>query len=120
MVSSRATIVPSPEMDWYTKCIPSEVPEVPEPAPVTVNISFANVALPTKPTEPTSWSSHGVGNGCEVNVSFTALLSFMVGPTDTTSGPDVSPDGIVTTIDPSTQPLTVTSASFRSTPVLPS
>jgi len=44
----------------------------------------------------------------------------MLGPTDTTNGPDDAPDGIVMTIDPSVQALAVTSASFSNTTLLPS
>jgi hypothetical protein len=43
----------------------------------------------------------------------------MLGATDTTSGPDVAPDGIVMIIDVAVQEFTVTGTSFKSTELLP-
>jgi hypothetical protein len=88
------------------------------PDPFTVNVPLAYVALPAIPTAPISRSSHVVGNGCEVTVKSMALLSFMLGATDTTSGPDVAPDGIVIVMEVLLQEFTVTGASFKRTTLL--
>jgi len=50
---------------------------------------------PASPTEPTSWSNQETGSGCEVTVKRTALLSFMLGATETSKGPEVAPTGMV-------------------------
>src|SRR2546428_10935331 len=56
------SIVPSPASGWYTKWNPSEaVIIVPCPAPATVNVPFAKLALPATPTEPMSPSDQMVG-----------------------------------------------------------
>ena len=61
-LTTRATIVPSPASGWYTKWNPSEaVIIVPCPAPATVNVPFAKLALPATPTEPMSPSDQMVG-----------------------------------------------------------
>jgi hypothetical protein len=77
------------------------------------------VALPAIPTEPTSWSNHGVNNGCEVTVKSTALLSFMLGATETSKGPVVAPAEIVITIDALDHELTVIGALFSVTKLPP-
>src|SRR6267378_4920643 len=62
-LTTRATIVPSPANGWYTKCNPSElVKKVPCPAPATVNVPFAKLALPATPTEPISPSDQTEGS----------------------------------------------------------
>ena len=62
-LNTRATIVPSPANGWYTKCNPSElVKKVPCPAPATVNVPFAKLALPATPTEPISPSDQTEGS----------------------------------------------------------
>jgi hypothetical protein len=77
-----------------------------------------NVALPAKPTVPTSWSSQEVGNGSEVTSNTTGLLSFMLGATETTMYPDVAPVGIVIVMEVALQELIVTGTSFSSTSLL--
>ena len=63
ILTTRATIVPSPANGWYTKCNPSElVKKVPCPAPDTVNVPFAKLALPATPTEPISPSDQTEGS----------------------------------------------------------
>jgi hypothetical protein len=47
------------------------------------------------------------------------LPSFMLGPTETTNGPEVAPDGIVIVIDVALQELIVTGAPFSITTLLP-
>jgi hypothetical protein len=74
-----------------------------------------DVALPGKPTEPTSWSNQLVGSGCEVTVKITGLLSFMAGATDTTNGPEVAPAGMVMLMDVALQVLMVTGVPLSST-----
>jgi hypothetical protein len=54
-----------------------------------------------------------------LTVKITALLSFMLGATDTTNGPEVAPVGIVMVIDVALQAFIVTSAPFSSTTLLP-
>ena len=62
-LTTRAMIVPSPANGWYTKCNPSEaVTIVPCPAPDTVNVPFAKLALPATPTEPISPSDQTEGS----------------------------------------------------------
>src|SRR5208282_643143 len=89
------------------------------PEPFTVKAPFAYVALPARPTLPTSWSSQPCGNVDDVTVKPTALLSFMVGATETTMGPEVAPTGIVTAIDVALQVFTVTTPPFRYTALFP-
>jgi len=45
------------------------------------------------------WSNQETGSGCEVTVKRTALLSFMLGATETSKGPEVAPTGMVMLID---------------------
>jgi hypothetical protein len=52
-------------------------------------------------------------------VKRTALLSFILGATDTTRDPELAPDGIVTVIDVALQEFTVTAAPFSVTAPLP-
>jgi hypothetical protein len=52
-------------------------------------------------------------------VNVTGLLSFMLGATDTTKGPDVAPPGIVMLIDVAPHVLTVTPAPFSRTTLFP-
>src|SRR5450755_4361558 len=93
-----AIIVTSPETGRYTKCIPSDVPRIESPAPLTVNAPFVYVALPVSPTGPTSWLSQGKGSGWFVTSKSTGLLSSMLGATETTNGPEVAPVGSVMVI----------------------
>ena len=92
---------------------------VPSPAPVTVNVPFAKLALPATPTAPTSWSNHDAGSGCDVTVKRTALLSFIPGATDTSNGPDAAPAGIAIVIDVPLQLLIVTPTPFSKTALPP-
>ena len=66
-----------------------------------------------------SWSSHGVNSGCEVTVKFTALLSFMLGATETNNGPEVAPAGIVMTRNVLLQELIVIGTLFSVTKLPP-
>ena len=91
----------------------------PAPPPTTVNVPLAYVALPVIPTRPISWSNHGVGSGCVVTVKYTALLSFMFGATETSRYPEVTPVGIVMTIDVLLQKLIVRRVLFKVTALLP-
>ena len=77
------------------------------------------MALPATPTEPTSWSNQETGSGCEVTVKRTALLSFMLGATETSKGPEVAPTGMVILIDVPLQVLIVTAAPFSRTALPP-
>jgi hypothetical protein len=52
-------------------------------------------------------------------VKITGLLSFMLGATDTTKGPEVAPDGMVMVMDVALQELIVTPAPFSSTTLPP-
>src|SRR5580693_4980367 len=102
MLVTRARIVPSPDSDWYTKCIPSAVPPKPVPAPLTVKTLLESVALPASPKVPgcaISRSSHGLGRGCAVTSRSTELLASILGAAATPSKPEVAPDGIVIVID---------------------
>jgi len=92
---------------------------VPCPAPATVNTPLAYPALPATPAAPTSWSNQPIGNGCVVTVKRTALLSFMLGATDTSIGPVVAPAGMLMVIDVSLQLLIVTAAPFSNTALPP-
>src|SRR5215469_9501033 len=94
---------------------PSGVPKIPTPAPASVNTPLEYVALPVTPAVPMSASSHGTGSGCEVIVNTNALLSFMLGATETSISPDVAPEGIVTVIELLLQALTVTGVLFKKT-----
>ena len=73
------------------------------------------MAVPVKPMGPISRSSHGGGNGCEVTVKLTALLSFMVGATETAKYPEFAPGGIVMLIVVLFQLFTRTGASLSMT-----
>jgi hypothetical protein len=55
-----------------------------------------------------------------VTVKSTGLLSFMLGPTETSSGPDVAPAGMVVMIEVLLQELTVIGELFSNTKLLPS
>jgi hypothetical protein len=90
------------------------------PAAFTVNVPFAYVALPARPTDPTSWSSQEVGNGCAVTSNTTGLLSFMLGATETTMYPDVAPVGIVIVMEVALQELMVIGTAFNDTMLLSS
>jgi len=80
-LTTRATIVPSPASGWYTKWNPSEaVIIVPCPAPATVNVPFAKLALPATPTEPMSPSDQTVGRGWSTAVTV-RLTVVVVAPT---------------------------------------
>jgi hypothetical protein len=57
--------------------------------------------------------------GGAVTVNVTGLLSSMLGPTETTRGPEVAPDGIVMVIDVALQKLIGTRAPFSVTMLLP-
>ena len=57
--------------------------------------------------------------GGAVTVNVTGLLSSMPGPTETTKGPEVAPDGIVMVIEVGLQELTVTRAPLSVTMLLP-
>ncbi len=52
-------------------------------------------------------------------MKITGLLSFMLGATDTTNGPEVAPVGIVMPMEVAFQLLMVTAAPFSSTTLLP-
>jgi hypothetical protein len=119
-LTTRATMVPSPATGWYTKWKPSAlVIIVPCPAPETVNVPFAKPAFPAIPTVPTSWSNQDAGNGCDVTVNRTALLSFIPGATETSIAPVVAPAGIVIVIDVLLQLLIVTPTPFSKTALPP-
>src|SRR6266436_1322273 len=67
---------------------------MPCPAPLTVNLPFAKLALPAKPTEPMSPSDHPEGSAVTVNEAlFTVWLL-----TVTETGPEVAPDGTSATM----------------------
>jgi hypothetical protein len=120
MLTTRATIVPSPASGWYTKWKPSAlVIIVPKPAPETVNVPFAKPALPATPTAPTSWSNQDAGSGCDVTVKRIALLSFIPGATETSNGPVVAPAGMVIVIDVLLHALIVTAEPFNRTALPP-
>src|SRR5215472_2602290 len=51
----RATISPSPSSGVEAKWNESAVPQISEPAPLTVKTPLANVAVPARPVWPTSW-----------------------------------------------------------------
>src|ERR1700726_3548593 len=71
------------------------------------------------PTAPTSWSNQVTGSGCDVTVKTIALLSFMLGATETSNGPEVAPAGMVMVIDVALQRLIVTAAPFSRTALPP-
>ena len=52
-------------------------------------------------------------------MKITGLLSFMLGATETTKGPEVAPVGIVMLTEVAPQVLTVTGAAFSVTALLP-
>jgi hypothetical protein len=52
-------------------------------------------------------------------VKATGLLLFMLGATDTASGPEVAPDAIVMVMDAALQELMLIGAPFSSTTLLP-
>jgi hypothetical protein len=79
-------------------------------APITVKVPPEYVALP--PDAPMSWSSQPVGKGWVVTVKDIALLSFMLGATDTAMYPETAPDGIVAVMEVSLQELIVIGASL--------
>jgi hypothetical protein len=60
-----------------------------------------------------------LGSGCEVTVKITGLLSFMLGATETTKGPEVAPAGMVMLMEVAPQVLTVTGAALSVTALLP-
>ena len=57
--------------------------------------------------------------GGAATVKVTGLLSSMLGPTETTKGPEVAPDGIVMVIEVALQELIITRAPFRVTMLPP-
>ena len=67
---TRATIAPSPASGCVTAVNESALPQMSEPAPLTVNVPFEADALPARPTAPTSESVHPAGS-----VVVTATLS---------------------------------------------
>jgi hypothetical protein len=62
-----------------------------------------------------SASNQGEGSGCVSTVNLTALLSFMLGATDTSRGPEVAPVGIVIVIDVALHELMVTATALSVT-----
>src|SRR3954470_12283486 len=74
----RATISTSPFTAWDTYRNASLLPQTSAPAPATVNVPFANDALPATPVDPMSDVIHGDGTpaggtaACTVRVA--ALL----------------------------------------------
>lgn len=68
---------------------------------------------------PTSWSSHGLGRGCDVTVNSMGLLSIIVGASTTAKTPEVAPVGIVMAIELFVPEVTVTADPFRRTELLP-
>src|SRR6266850_2352193 len=82
-------MVPSPDRGWYTKCIPSAVDASPGPAPATVNVPFAKLALPDIPTDPMSPSNQPAGRIVTVNEGLFTAMPFTV----TENGPDDAPTG---------------------------
>jgi hypothetical protein len=60
-----------------------------------------------------------VGSGVDVTVNSTGLLSFIPGATETTSGPEVAPLGIVMVMEVALHELIVTSTPFKRTTPLP-
>src|ERR1035438_6438736 len=91
-LTTRAMIVASPTRGWYTNCIPSAVPHTSVPAPATVKVPFAKLALPARPTVPTSECDQPFGT--VVTVKLTPLL--FTPPTFTTTAPVVAPVGTAT------------------------
>src|SRR6267143_2645012 len=78
-LTTRATIVPSPASGWYTKWNPSAaVIIVPCPAPATVYVPFAKLALPATPTAPISPSDHTVGRGWSTAVTVRLTVAVVV------------------------------------------
>src|SRR3954454_5524913 len=80
IVATRATIVASPSIGWYTKWKASAVPHTSAPAPAAVNVEFAQGALPGAPAAPTSTSSHGLGTGSPPPLGVPAVLKLQTGP----------------------------------------
>src|SRR5205823_9853385 len=60
-----------------------------------------------------------VGSGVDVTVNSIGLLSFMLGATETTSGPEVAPLGIAMVMEVPLHELIVTGASFSRTTLPP-
>src|SRR3954463_1511374 len=83
-LATRATIVTSPSTGWYTKWNASAVPHTSAPAPATVNVEFAKVALPDAPTAPTSTSTHGLGTGSPPPLGVPAVVKLQTGPSAVT------------------------------------
>jgi len=96
-------IVASPTRGWYTKCIPSAVPQTSVPAPATAKVPLAKLALPARPTVPTSVCDQPFGT--VVTVKLTPLL--FTPPTFTTTFPVVAPVGTVTVMLAAVQVLAV-------------
>src|SRR5437899_332739 len=80
-LTTRATLVPSPASWWYTRWNTSAARLiVPCPAPATVNVPCAKLALPATPTEPMSPSDQTVGRGWSTAVTV-RLTVVVVAPT---------------------------------------
>src|SRR3954466_15273306 len=67
----------SPVTLWYTYRNASVVPQMSAPAPETVNVPFANDALPAIPVDPTTAVAHGDGTtGAAVTVTLSKVVVF--------------------------------------------
>jgi hypothetical protein len=78
------------------------------------------VLVPDAPwTMLTLFEAESVYVGGSVAANDTGLVSFMLGATETTKGPDVAPEGIVMVIEPALQLFTVTGVPFSITTLLP-
>ena len=111
MLTTRATIDPSPDNGRYANWNASLVPPI-CPAPATVNVPLEYVAFPVSLTAPMSWLSHEVGSGCAVTSNSTGLLSFMLGAMEITRSPVVAPLGTVAMMEPALQLLIVIATPF--------
>ncbi len=102
-------MVPSPDRGWYTKCNPSAVDASPGPAPATVNVPFAKLALPDIPTDPMSPSNQPAGRVVTVKKGLFTAWPFTV----TVKGPDDAPVGTFAMMLVSLQLATGTVVPFR-------
>src|SRR5947207_12015232 len=62
MLATRATIVKSPVICWLTNWKESALPQMSEPAPLTVNAPLDQIAPPARPTLPMPLLFHGAGS----------------------------------------------------------
>src|SRR5262245_4259723 len=69
IAATRATMVTSPDTDWYVEWNSSAAPAMSVPDPRTVNVGLVKDALPSAATAPTSASSQGGGGGEELTVT---------------------------------------------------